>query len=395
MEQDAILDDLERFVYENPELERLEALLDDFNPFVALRWTHQEIKHSAFLRWLLDPAETHGLGAYFLRAFLKRLAHESRVLDTDAPSVFDIDSWGLSEVQILQESQGIDLLVRSDQDAFIAVIENKIKTSEHSEQLQRYRALVSQQFPDHRKLFAYLTVAGELPSDEAYVPIGYGEIVLLIDKTLQGRGDQLGPEVRDFLRHYVEMVRRHIVENSEIQIICSKIYEKHRRALETLFEHRPDRASEISEFLKSLIESEPRLIPDSSSKSSIRFIPKDLDFFPRAGEGWTKSNRLILFEIENYENKLKLKLILGPGPLDLREEIHSRLAQKPKVFNRAEQKLYPKWWSFHIEQWIGSKPYTDLSVEDLKDKIQSRFQRFLTQELPSMIQALGTLQDLG
>jgi hypothetical protein len=40
---------LERFVYDNPELERLEALIDDFNPFAALRWTHQELRQSACL----------------------------------------------------------------------------------------------------------------------------------------------------------------------------------------------------------------------------------------------------------------------------------------------------------------------------------------------------------
>ena len=53
---------LEQFVYDNPKLERLEATLDDFNPFEALGWTRQELRHSAFLRWILDPTETHGLG---------------------------------------------------------------------------------------------------------------------------------------------------------------------------------------------------------------------------------------------------------------------------------------------------------------------------------------------
>jgi PD-(D/E)XK nuclease superfamily protein len=57
---------LEEFVFDNPDLERLEAILDDFNPFVVLRWSHQELRHSGFLRWLLDPSKTHGLGSYFL-----------------------------------------------------------------------------------------------------------------------------------------------------------------------------------------------------------------------------------------------------------------------------------------------------------------------------------------
>ena len=37
---------LESFIDDNPELERLEAILDDFNPFVALSWVRQELRHS-------------------------------------------------------------------------------------------------------------------------------------------------------------------------------------------------------------------------------------------------------------------------------------------------------------------------------------------------------------
>lgn len=57
---------LERLVVDNPELERLEATVDSFNPFVAMRWTRQETRHSTFLAWLLNPRETHGLVGAFL-----------------------------------------------------------------------------------------------------------------------------------------------------------------------------------------------------------------------------------------------------------------------------------------------------------------------------------------
>lgn len=65
---------LEEFLLNNPDLERLEAILDDFNPFVAPRWSHQELRHSGFLRWLLDPSKTHGLGSYVLGVLGSRIA---------------------------------------------------------------------------------------------------------------------------------------------------------------------------------------------------------------------------------------------------------------------------------------------------------------------------------
>jgi len=63
---------LKNFLYENKELEHLEDIVDHFNIFVALDIKDNELKHSVFLSWLLDPSETHGLGDYFLKIFLRK-----------------------------------------------------------------------------------------------------------------------------------------------------------------------------------------------------------------------------------------------------------------------------------------------------------------------------------
>lgn len=391
-ESEALRAALEQFVYDNPELERLEAILDNFNPFVALRWTRQELRHSSFLRWLLDPTETHGLGPYFLCAFWKRIAHRSLGSRPQAPTVVDVDSWDLSNAAVMQEWHGIDLLVLNDTNLFVGVIENKIDTFEHSEQLQRYRRHIEGQFPHHMKLFAYLSVNGEIPSDETYAPMDYSEIVTLVDDTLNRRGDQLSPDVRSFLGHYVEMVRRHIVEDSEIQELCRVIYGKHRKALDVLFEHRPDRASDIRDILVELIQTRQQLIQDHTSKSYVRFLPKNLDFLARVGEGWTPSKRLLLFEFENYNNGLSLKLVLGPGEQELRDRVHRLISDHPKVFNRAQQKLYPKWWSCHIEKWLGPKEYNELDLPGVKAEIERRLGQFLEERLPKIEEILTQLR---
>ena len=58
------IETLKSFIDDNEDLERLESILDRFNIFESLGLVRQEIRHSAFLRWLLDPSETHGLGDY-------------------------------------------------------------------------------------------------------------------------------------------------------------------------------------------------------------------------------------------------------------------------------------------------------------------------------------------
>lgn len=391
-EAKAIRAALEQFVYDNPELERLEAILDDFNPFAALRWIRQELRHSAFLRWLLDPVETHGLGPYFLGAFWKRIAQRAVESRPEVPTVVDVDSWDMSRTAVIQEWHGIDLLVQDDTNLFVGIIENKIDAPEHSGQLHRYRKQIERQFPNHRKLFAYLSASGEVPSDETYAPIGYSELVTLVDETLRRRGDQLSPDVRAFLAHYVEMVRRYIVEDSEIQELCRVIYEKHRKALDVIFEHRPDRTSEIRDVLIELIQQRDQLIQDHCTKSYVRFLPKALDFLPTIGEGWTRSRRLLLFEFENYNDNLLLKLVLGPGEQGLRDRIHRIISEHPEVFNRARQAVYPKWWSCHIDKWLGPKQYNELDLPAIRAEIEAQFDRFLNERLPSMEEILARLR---
>jgi hypothetical protein len=381
MNNDGLAKALEQFIYNNPDLERLEAILDVFSPFTAMKWERQETRHSAFLRWILDPSETHGLGPYFLRSFLKMISYQSS--GTTSPNVFEVDSWDLTDATVEQESENIDILIQSEKDRFVVVIENKVDTREHSNQLRRYRSAIEKQYQDYKQLYVYLTIEGEIPSDDQYLPIDYAQLASLIDETIVRRGDQLSTEVQTFLNQYVEMVRRHIVEDSEVQALCRQIYDKHRSAIDALFEHKPDRALEVHDILLKIIKEHTYVEHDHSSKAAIRFIPKKLDFIPKVGDGWTKSKRLLLFEFENY-GRLRLKVLLGPGNADVRAKYHSLISTHPKVFNRADQQLYPKWWMFHVDNWINKNQYTDLSLSDLEEEIRKHWDRFFTKSYPKL-----------
>ena len=209
-----------------------------------MRWTRQEVRHSTFLSWLLNPRETHGLGSYCLRTFLKRIAHYTAASST-TPSVIEIDSWNLDGAVVTTEWRGVDILVQDDTNRFVAVFENKIDSGEHSDQLRRYRADVEVHFPQHKRLFSYLTIEGDPPT--GYIRRGIEIAQFIQDTSVEGvsRSAQ-----RPGTRTYAEMVRRHIVEDSEIQQLCRAIYAKHQKALDPIFEHWPDRAGQVSEIWK-------------------------------------------------------------------------------------------------------------------------------------------------
>src|SRR5438552_18477945 len=71
------LEALERFVVENDCLLQLESHIGRFNIFDALGITRVEFRHSNFLAFILDPAESHGQGQLFLKAVLMAMLKRS------------------------------------------------------------------------------------------------------------------------------------------------------------------------------------------------------------------------------------------------------------------------------------------------------------------------------
>jgi hypothetical protein len=90
------------------DLRRLETLLAEFNIFEALGLVRQELRHSDFLAFLLNPRQNHRLGDVFLGSFL------NLVLKRAAEDVFgdaSLDKVDLNSVRVRREWYRIYILV--------------------------------------------------------------------------------------------------------------------------------------------------------------------------------------------------------------------------------------------------------------------------------------------
>jgi hypothetical protein len=115
---------LESFVVNNPDLERLEALLAEFNIFEAVGAVRQELRHSDFLAFLLDPGGNHRLGD----AFLKRLLKHVLVSAAEPPvSAVEIDAADLDDAGVRREWQNIDILINDPANNLVCALEEKIR----------------------------------------------------------------------------------------------------------------------------------------------------------------------------------------------------------------------------------------------------------------------------
>jgi hypothetical protein len=265
---------LEALVVDNRELDRLERLLAEFNLFEAIGVTRYELRHSDFLRFLLDPSENHGLGDYFLKSLFKR---SLAGLTGQGISAIDVDVADLSDALAERERWNIDVLVHSKRSQMVLAIENKVDASEGPGQLDDYRNTVETQFPGYRKALLYLTPDGDAPSDqEHWLPISYGTLMETVRSVREARQSTLGRAVSTTLQHYETMVGRHIVSESEIAKLCQQIYRQHRDALELIFEHRPDLQLELKAVLEEEVRRHAGYVLDHCTKSRVRFLHKSL-----------------------------------------------------------------------------------------------------------------------
>ena len=387
---------LEALVVDNPDLQELEARLAQFNIFEALGAVRAELRHSDFLAFLLSPNQSHGLGDSFARLFIQKAIalSENRSLPI---TPIDFDLWDLDEMLVVREWQNMDILLVDEAHRFYCVIENKITTGEHSGQLQRYRQDAEAHYPGWKGLYIFLTPDQVEPSDPAYIPVDYNLINELLLYFIDRRASTMGPDVCTLLKHYSQMLRRHIVEQSELADLCRRIYRKHQRALDLIYEYRPDLQEKIRGLLETLIqENSAILILDQSTKLRIRFAVKAWDSpLLMEGKGWTSSGRILLFEFGNYTDRLGLYLIIGPGPVPQRQQLLDLAKAHHPPFVPAHAALRKSYNTILKRAILSPNSYEDAGMDELEPEIRKKWSQFLEHDLPALHQILQAQEWLG
>jgi hypothetical protein len=369
---------LTAFAVDNPDLERLETLLGQFNIFEAVGVARQELRHSDFLAFLLDPRKPHGLGDTFAKRFLQQVLMNAEPRRDLSP--IDIDAWSLGEMTVQREWRNIDILLLDEGHRLVATIENKIASGEHSSQLDRYRGTVEKLYSGWRPIFVYLTPDGDEPTDKAYAAVDYGVVCDLVERLAETRQAAIDPAVHTMMMHYGRMLRRHVVAGSEIAELCRRIYRSHQQALDLIFEHRPDEQAIMALFLAELVKSESgRFMLRQSNKQSVQFTYREWDqALASVAEEWHQQGGLLYFEFRNFADKLALWLVVGPGPQELRNELISSAWDLGSPFV-AKKKETTTWKTIVSLDILRSQDYASLGLDDRQDRTRVWWDDFLDQ----------------
>ena len=391
-----------------PELDRLRRLgateeRQEFDFFRLLGAHHAEEAHSNVLRWLLDPAGTHGANSSFLRQFMIRTARlaEQRSMSGITPRRVQEADW--SDVEVRREWNYVDILVLNQREKVVCAIENKIWAPEGIgddgvSQLTRYRELIEGEFPNHERHFVFLTPSGmssRLPQEQQFwIPESYAAVHQAVKDLLEENDDLERSDPFFAVAQYETTLRRNIVTSeSEVAKLARRIYLEHRTAIELALRHKPDYKADLVQMLKQAIAAMDGWVLDHSSSAYVRFRPTGWDRFEiqRSGTGWPPSTTLILFEVTCGEDPpdAELLLCLGPGnSASIRERIFNRAQQNPSIFRPRSASLKGSY-----EQLL--KPVALVEEDDLglawddhraTERIRGRLNRFFEERFPAIDQ---------
>lgn len=378
----------------DPDFERLEDLLAEFNLFDVLGIQRRELQHSAFLAWLLNPRGSHGLRDYFLRHFLLRAAAEGQDRGIGDFTPVDVDGWKLdaTDIEVATERDNIDILLVNETDGFVCLVENKIDAEEGKGQLTRYFDAVKNKYTG---LIApvYLTPDGRQPDNEDdgrhWTPLGYKAIKEIIVRTLDTRGSTMSPGAYSFLQQYVRTLERFVLSTTDnTEALALRIYNRHREAIEVIEGAKGNRnlteqsmSWEILELALEEYTSDLELEYRSSTHRRLasRSLNDISELHPETG-------RMVTFELW-YKGDMTLYAYVQPGPQEIRMRLRALAVSAGAPFHSAK-KFGAKWGRIYRKPILTKQDYNPFDPEKAKPKLRQAITEFYTNDYWPIVNAI-------
>ena len=333
------LDDLRDFyddLLKDPDFDRLDLELKNPNIFQILKISNNEIRHSNFLSWLLDPNQSHKLGDVFLKRFLREIFSSNKFSEIDQ---VDVEGMDLSKVDIRREWENIDILVELED--VVVCIENKVLAKEHSNQLTKYKDIIQRNFPDKYKTFVFLTPDGSDSQNEidTYEPISYDFIVDSLERILSVYGDSINQQVTNYIKDYIIILKRELLGTDKLTELSNKIYRNHKDLMDFIFDHKPDLVDRLRKIMIDEVLKRGWIL-GSENKYYVRFLTpiiKPLIYYNQKKVGWNKGESF-LFEIYLYpqSNKLNFKTVISPSEKPYNSERFEEILLEIKGFRESK-----------------------------------------------------------
>lgn len=358
-------------------LRQLETITGEVNIFSVLGIADKELKHSAFLAWLLNPSANHGLGCAFLRNFLFTLLDRSASKGILLKRIVSEDTF--ADCQVFREIDNIDLLLVFKSSRCVVCIENKVGIKEHDNQLHRYYTRVKKRYSDQNgwvSMFVFLTPDGVSPENindaKKWINLSYRELVHITDSL--ATSNETRPAVQSLLKQYSSTIRSFAMEDNQLNELCRTIYRKHKMAIDILFDHRNDAQKNRYDACVEWCETKARdqSIQYNAAFSTariIRFTTLALNsVFPllQSSESLWGNEHTAFYEIENNKDNVFMKIVVSTKGLVLksREEAAIKYFLELPKKGKGKRAKYISGKETYYSIWTGEKLRMNVDFTD-------------------------------
>ena len=337
-----MLSALRSFACGNSALESLEENLVEFDAFSFLGIATVEDFHSKMLAWLLDPQGSHAAGDYFLKRFL---------LETGSVAKEELDEAEWSNVAVQREWHNevdgrigfLDILVLNVDASYACAIENKVFSSEHSEQLTRYRNALSRDLAHFRRSYILLSPRGIVarrPDERQYwTPVSYESVLRIVEDLIENGVASDEVAVTAFLDQYVTTLRRRVVPDTELRQKATSIYLQHKKAIDFIYEHRENYVDTVERFCREAIDLQEHWLHISQPpQKMVGFAHTAWERYRsfHTGKGWAPgTDAAVLFDFDLREiGKVNVILTIAVGDNEtVRRRLYDKMQERPDLFN--------------------------------------------------------------
>ena len=96
------------------------------------------------------------------------------------------------------------------------------------------------------------------------------------------------------------------------------------------------------------------------------------------------SDRLLVLQFNNESERLKLYLIIYPGPLTTRQRLLDMALSKQLPFKPVNKWLRNNWNTIYGLDFLRAKSYEDTSDEEIREEIKKHWSQFVEHDLPQI-----------
>ena len=314
-----------------------EHSLRALNIFEAISMVRQEIRHSRFLAFLLDPSKPHGLGDIFLKKFLREAlsGHPADI------SLLTIALTDFDDCSVYCERDHFDITIEIPKLKILLVIENKIDASEGDEQLNNYKNKANKKYPGYKFVGLFLTPSGYSGDDQDWGNLSYEAVV----KCLNDLKDFI-PEDSDIsilIRHYTQLIERHIVDSAKLIEACKQIYQEHRVAFDFVCQYGQTSAGQLGYAFDDFVKNSSASFNTPIRRDTyIVFYPQKWltnENYPKATRPKWPSDFPVIMAFDLKGQSLHLRMEVGPFEIDNESRIQFVKALREKLNANLDKKI--------------------------------------------------------